>query len=220
MAEQSWRVWGAVPGEGLIYQDFPTGTIDQAAHQFRAQHPGAEIHEVTPVLEEEAPDAFNMGAEEPASEDPLPLPPDPDMRIRLSEEEKNKLIRLKGITGLGTWAAVMRWALALSLARKGRPSPAPPPDSNIEVSWSTFGGEYADLWGAALRHWMRKEDLPEKDPEEFYKWLRQHIYRGVKLMSAEVKTFPDLAELTLELTTSRFFPDPRMPLLLEYHPEE
>ena len=66
-------------------------------------------------------------------------------QIKLSKKEKEKLIRIKAKTGIGAWNVLSRWALCVSLADPSIPfGPDVPSDSNVEMSWSTFGGEYQD----------------------------------------------------------------------------
>ena len=73
--------------------------------------------------------------------------------FRLSEKEKLQLIQLKKKTGVEHWNVLCRWAFCLSLKE---PSVPPmenlPADSNVEMTWKTFAGEYADIYLALFRH--------------------------------------------------------------------
>lgn len=64
-------------------------------------------------------------------------------QVRLSQQAKDQLSRLKGKTGIKNWNVLCRWALCYSLSEKTLPTDIPIiADSNLEMSWFTFGGEY------------------------------------------------------------------------------
>ena len=70
-------------------------------------------------------------------------------QIRLSNQAKDKLSRLKGKTKIKNWNVLCRWALCYSLKENSIPTDVPiNQDSNLEMSWYTFGGEYSDLYEA------------------------------------------------------------------------
>ena len=85
-------------------------------------------------------------------------------QIRLSQRSKEKLSRLKGKTGIKNWNILCRWALCYSLSEKTIPTDVEiPADSNLEMSWYTFGGEYSDLYDALVRAWCIEMGLPTDD---------------------------------------------------------
>lgn len=62
--------------------------------------------------------------------------------IRLTVQDKEKLSRLKGKTGILNWNVLCRWALCCSLKEPSIPLDLPlGEESNVEISWMTFGGE-------------------------------------------------------------------------------
>ncbi|EKK5432484.1 DNA sulfur modification protein DndE, partial [Enterobacter hormaechei] len=67
--------------------------------------------------------------------------------VKVSEKGKQQLITLKKRTGIENWNILCRWALCVSLAE----SSVPPhediiTDSNIEMSWKTFAGEFSEIY--------------------------------------------------------------------------
>ena len=103
--------------------------------------------------------------------------------IRLSEKQKQQLIRMKARTGIDNWNVLCRWALCASLAEKSVPPVENiPSDSNVEMSWKVFAGEYADIYLAVLRQAYEKqrEDLDNVSFSEFFKL---HLNRGIAFTS-------------------------------------
>ena len=67
-------------------------------------------------------------------------------QFKLSQPEKEKLIRIKSRTGIQNWNIICRWALCWSLNESTIPGGVDPQsDSNVEMSWFTFAGEYSDI---------------------------------------------------------------------------
>ena len=66
--------------------------------------------------------------------------------VRLSQQAKDHLSRLKGKTGIKNWNILCRWAFCYSLSEKTIPTDVPIiADSNLEMSWYTFAGEYNEI---------------------------------------------------------------------------
>lgn len=124
----------------------------------------------------------------------------PIERIRLSETAKNQLIKLKRQTKIDNWNVLCRWAFCCSLAEETIPSPVPlPSDSNIEMSWTTFGGEYADLYMIALKQRCHKDGLGT-DKATLAAQFRWHLHRGIGYLSANpnIKQIEDLIALAIK----------------------
>lgn len=99
--------------------------------------------------------------------------------IRLSEKQKQQLIRLKSRTGIENWNVLCRWALCMSLAEETVPPVEDiPSDSNVEMSWKVFAGEYADVYLAALRQAYKKQTV-HLDDVLFNDFLKLHLNRGI-----------------------------------------
>lgn len=118
-------------------------------------------------------------------------------QIKLSQKEKDKLIRIKAKTGIEAWNVICRWALCISIADKTIPfGPDVPSDSNVEMSWGTFGGEHQELYDAVFRE-RCIEDGIDNDPTAIAKHFRLHLQRGIAALAA--KTGPRNASEILAL---------------------
>lgn len=103
--------------------------------------------------------------------------------IRLSEKQKQQLIVLKRKTGIENWNVLCRWALCMSLADPSVPPKEDiPSDSNVEMTWKTFAGEYNEVYLSLLRESYEKRDrVPDNmDLSVFFKI---HLNRGISLYS-------------------------------------
>lgn len=73
-------------------------------------------------------------------------------QFKLSQPEKERLIRVKSRTGIQNWNILCRWALCWSLAEPTVPGGVDPlSDSNVEMDWPTFAGEYSEIYEAIIR---------------------------------------------------------------------
>ncbi|MGI6647909.1 MAG: DNA sulfur modification protein DndE [Bacillota bacterium] len=122
-------------------------------------------------------------------------------QIRLSQQEKEKLIRLKSKTGISQWNVLCRWALCLSLENPTIPTgPDIPSDSNVEMSWHTFGGECHEIYEAIVRQ-RCKEDGFDTDQTTIARYFRQHLNRGINYLAS--KNGPKNSQELLELVLSK-----------------
>ena len=104
-------------------------------------------------------------------------------QIRLSNHAKERLSRLKGKTGIKNWNVLCRWAYCYSLKENSIPTPENiDGDSNVEMSWYTFAGEYSELYEALIIAWCRKMDI-STDNETMAKYIKLHIERGISYLS-------------------------------------
>lgn len=103
--------------------------------------------------------------------------------IRLSEKQKQQLIRLKTKTGIENWNVLCRWALCLSLAED---TPPPyediPSDSNVEMSWKVFAGEFEQSLNAVFTHTLGSISKEHK-PLSKTSILKCHLNRGMAALS-------------------------------------
>lgn len=119
--------------------------------------------------------------------------------MRVSERARDQLIKLKRLTGIRQWNTLCRWALCTSLA-----DPSPPADrlaandSNVEMSWRTFGGEYERVYQVVLKERCRLDGLPA-DPETVAHQFRLHLHRGIASLAASnrLESISDLCALAL-----------------------
>lgn len=118
-------------------------------------------------------------------------------QIKLSNVSKDRLGRLKGKTGIKNWNVLCRWALCYSLSENTMPTDLPIiADSNVEMSWYTFGGEYSDIYDALMIAWCKKMNL-STDEETISKYFKLHLERGIAHLSGTnfIKNLDDLVHL-------------------------
>lgn len=118
-------------------------------------------------------------------------------QIRLSNRAKERLSRLKGKTGIKNWNVLCRWAYCYSLKENTIPTPENiDGDSNVEMSWYTFAGEYSDLYEALIIAWCKKMGV-STDNETMAKYIKMHIERGISYLSGTnfIRELDDLLRL-------------------------
>lgn len=121
-------------------------------------------------------------------------------QVRLSNQAKDQLSRLKGKTGIQNWNILCRWALCLSLSEASIPPELDiPADSNVEMSWHVFGGEYHELYAALVRQRCISDGLGT-EPETLARYFRLHLHRGISYLSATnfITSSADLLQLVHE----------------------
>ncbi|MCB8814721.1 DNA sulfur modification protein DndE [Desulfosporosinus shakirovi] len=106
-------------------------------------------------------------------------------QLKLSQQEKERLIRLKAKTGISQWNVLCRCALCWSLDNPAIPmGPEIPSDSNVEMSWHTFGGECHEIYDAIVRQ-RCKEDGYDKDQATIARHFRLHLNRGINFLASK-----------------------------------
>lgn len=116
----------------------------------------------------------------------------PVERVRLSQAAKDQLIKLKRVTKIDQWNILCRWALCRSLAEPTPPSPVPiNTDSNVEMTWKTFGGEMADILVVALRCRCKTDKL-YLDPDTLANQFRLHLHRGIGYLAGDQKIIKEI----------------------------
>jgi DNA sulfur modification protein DndE len=121
-------------------------------------------------------------------------------QIRLSSQARDQLIRLKTKTGITQWNILCRWAFCLSLREPTSPTPIEvPADSNVEMTWHVFAGEYHELYMALLRERCHRDGLDLSD-KELNRQFRLHLHRGIAYLAAPnaVRSIADLVRLSIE----------------------
>lgn len=117
--------------------------------------------------------------------------------VRLSEKAKGQLITVKKNTKIDNWNVLCRWALMLSLKEESIP---PHEDivtnSNVEMTWKVFGGEFSDIYLAMLRQRI-KTDFGEIDEDELGYHFKLHLHRGISYLSGHAKSLHNLIDLVL-----------------------
>lgn len=121
-------------------------------------------------------------------------------QIRLSVQDKERLSRLKGKTGIQNWNVLCRWALCFSLRESSIPVDVEQPaDSNLEMSWFTFGGDNYKIYEALIKARCIRDNLPT-DSATLAKYFRLHLSRGIAYLSGTnmIKNLDDLLVLALD----------------------
>lgn len=104
--------------------------------------------------------------------------------FKLSKPEKDRLIRIKSRTGVQNWNILCRWALCWSLSEPTVPGGLDPAsDSNVEMDWATFAGEYSELYEALIRQRCKNDGL-EQDEKTLARYFRLHLNRGISHYSS------------------------------------
>lgn len=117
--------------------------------------------------------------------------------VRLSAQSKERLSRLKGRTGIKNWNVLSRWALCYSLREGTVPANVPISyEGGIEMSWPTFGGDYADAYEALVVDWCRSAGVGTNS-ETLERYLSLHLERGIGYLSGTnfIKSVDDLLAL-------------------------
>ena len=121
-------------------------------------------------------------------------------QIRLSTASKEKLSRLKGKTGIKNWNVLCRWAFCFSLHEGTVPTDVPiVADSNVEISWYTFTGEYSEIYESLMTAWCFEKEI-EPTEENLSKYFKLHLERGIAYLSGTnfIKSIDDLLDLALK----------------------
>lgn len=122
-------------------------------------------------------------------------------QFKLSQQEKDKLIRLKSKTGIQNWNVLCRWALCWSLSEPSIPNgPDIASDSNVEMSWGTFAGEYHEIYDLIIRERCIQDGLGN-DPLTIAKYFRLHLNRGINYLTSK-DTVKNLQDLLSELPST------------------
>lgn len=117
--------------------------------------------------------------------------------VRVDERGKTQLTTLKRRTGVQNWNVLCRWAVCASLAEPSIPADQEVgPMSNVEMSWSTFGGAHADLY-AALMLARCEADGYAPTPDRVAKQFRLHLQRGLSYLvgTEDTRTLSGLVSL-------------------------
>lgn len=121
-------------------------------------------------------------------------------QITLSGQAKEQLIRLKTRTGIPQWNTLCRWAFCLSLREPTPPSPVEiPADSNLEMTWQVFSGEYHEVYLAVLKERCERDGLGTSD-DVLQRQFRLHLHRGVSYLATPnaIRGISDLIGLVLD----------------------
>lgn len=125
-------------------------------------------------------------------------------QIRLASQGKDQLVRLKSRTGISQWNILCRWAFCVSLAEETPPTPVEiPADSNVEMSWHVFGGEYHEVYFALLKERCIADGVDINDHAAVNRQFRLHLHRGIGYLVTpnRIRYIADLVGTALEQAT-------------------
>ena len=106
----------------------------------------------------------------------------PVEHIRLSKTARDQLITLKRRTQIEHWNVLCRFAFCRSLAEPSMPPASKvTADSNVEMTWKVFAGQYGDELWALMRQRCHDDGLP-LDEETLANQFRLHLNRGIGYM--------------------------------------
>lgn len=121
-------------------------------------------------------------------------------QFKLSSQAKEQMIRLKTRTGIDQWNILCRWALCTSLKEPTPPTPVEhPADSNVEMTWQTFGGEHHELYLALLKERCERDGLDSSNSTILSQQFRLHLHRGISYLATPnaVKGIDDLIQMAV-----------------------
>jgi DNA sulfur modification protein DndE len=121
--------------------------------------------------------------------------------VRISQQGKDKLMRLKRVTGIEHWNTICRWAFCASLSDPSIPSPVKiPTDNALELEWKTFGGSHHELYYALLKQRCHRDGLGTSE-ETLAMQFRLHLHRGIGYLAAnkEIKSIAGLLNQAIVL---------------------
>ena len=72
-------------------------------------------------------------------------------------------------------------------------------DSNVEMSWYTFTGEYSEIYESLMTAWCLEKEI-EPTEENLSKYFKLHLERGIAYLSGTnfIKSIDDLLDLALK----------------------
>lgn len=120
--------------------------------------------------------------------------------VRVDERAKTQLTTLKRRTGIKNWNVLCRWALCVSLAEPARPADQEIGTlSNVEMTWSTFGGPSADVYAAIVRVRCEADGIPHT-ADAIAKQFRLHLHRGISYLvgTDNTKTLNGLISIAIQ----------------------
>jgi DNA sulfur modification protein DndE len=125
-------------------------------------------------------------------------------QIRLASQAKDQLVRLKSKTGISQWNILCRWAFCVSLAEETPPTPVEiPADSNVEMTWHVFGGEFHELYSALLHERCLVDGVDIEDDAAVNRQFRLHLHRGLSYLATpnRIRSVADLIATAVSIET-------------------
>lgn len=104
----------------------------------------------------------------------------PVEHVRVSTKSKDILIKIKRNIGLEHWNVICRIAFCYSLTNKTPPpTRAKATDSNIDIDWKTFAGQFQKELTALTIHKASKDGINIYNKDILADYFRDHLERGI-----------------------------------------
>lgn len=132
----------------------------------------------------------------------------PVEHVRVSAKAKDLLIKIKRNTGLEHWNEICRIALCQSLANRNPPQKFEKElDSNIDIEWKTFAGDFSNEISALFWQRVSREaiNIADKSAVSFY--FKSHLERGISSLQ-NVKSLNDLLNYIITSSSSAVASNP------------
>ena len=108
-----------------------------------------------------------------------------------SQNNKNALNRLKGVTGIKYWNILCRYAFCISIKEGSAPRILDEKNDGLEMNFETFAGKEKAVYISLLVNNLLKNDI-EINNQNLAKYLRAHIGRGINvLFNKKIKNILD-----------------------------
>jgi len=102
--------------------------------------------------------------------------------IRLSQADRERLIRIKRLTGMESWNVLCRWALLLGLnARKGELDELEEGRGALEIKWDTFAGAHSRILTQLIEWCYHTRQGPKK--RTLSQFVHGRLAHGILILS-------------------------------------
>ena len=102
-------------------------------------------------------------------------------RLRTSQNIKNILTRIKGITSIQQWNIICRWGFCLSIKQETLPRAIDEKLDGVEMDYETLVGKNKIIYTQLLLNSLNKHKI-KLTKENINDYLNRHINRGVNLI--------------------------------------
>jgi DNA sulfur modification protein DndE len=111
--------------------------------------------------------------------------------VYTSQNNKNAMNRLKGVTGIKYWNTLCRYAFCISIKEGSVPRILDEKNDGVEMNFDTFAGKDKGIYISLLANNLLKNNI-QIDNENLTKHLRAHISRGINvLFNKKIKSILD-----------------------------
>jgi DNA sulfur modification protein DndE len=101
--------------------------------------------------------------------------------VYTSQNNKNAMNRLKGVTGIKYWNTLCRYAFCISIKEGSVPRILDEKNDGVEMNFETFAGKDKGIYTALLANNLLKNNI-QINNQNLAKYLRAHISRGINIL--------------------------------------